>query len=229
MNFEDIKEQLFEKAKNIWNELQENSTFLSLKERFDNYSSKQKIIFIVPIIGIVLLFFLSIPYSFYSSASENLVIFEENIDLIRELLRLKQEQDQSPISPVPMNSSNIKSQIESSLTNLQLPHDQIDSVTVISPTISFAIPKEVDSKGIRVSLKKLNLTQIVDIGHRLQSIDPNSKMTSLNIEADIENNHYYNVVFEIVGFSLPVLTEELSEETSGKNKPRPFERKRPGQ
>ena len=65
------------------------------------------------------------------------------------------------------------------------------------------IPKSLEQNGVSVAVKKLNLSQIVDIGQKLQRINTTAKMVGIQVVAQAADPHYFDVVYKLVAFNLP--------------------------
>ena len=60
---------------------------------------------------------------------------------------------------------------------------------------------------MEVNLAKLNLNQILDLGHRFQSINPSVKLKDLIITANHEDGRYFDVVYKLVALAVPAAPE----------------------
>ena len=49
----------------------------------------------------------------------------------------------------------------------------------------------------------MNLRQIVEISHRLQTLSPGIKLIGFDIHENANTSHYFDVIFKIVAFSTP--------------------------
>jgi hypothetical protein len=171
---------------------------------------------------------ISIPYSYYSSSSDNVSVFEEKRNLIRELLKVTRESSEVPDLPVAPSSDILKSNIENQLRMANLLPEQMKGIEVISADTGL-IPKSLLEAGLRVSLAKLNLRQIVDIGYNIQAISQSVKMNDVNIKANSEDPKYFDVDFKLVSLAVPQARNEApdmgDEPTEGGAKTRkPFKR-----
>lgn len=204
MNLEDLKDQLKEQAAQLWGELQESSAYNSLREQYENMpSSGQKLL---QIGGVLLAIFmlLLIPLSYFDSAATKLADFEENRSLVRDMLRASRDAQQEPPLPPGLTAMQLQSQVDNALRAFNLLNEQRGGVTPLGPNPAEGlVPASIEQQGLRISLKKLNLRQLVDIGYRLQSIHPGVRMTSLEVQANTEDNHYFDVLFSLVSLSLP--------------------------
>ena len=71
------------------------------------------------------------------------------------------------------------------------------------------IPKGLLESGLRISLAKLNLRQIVDIGYNIQAISPSVKMNAINITANPEDPRYFDVEMKLVSLAVPQAHVEM--------------------
>lgn len=210
MNFESLKDQLRDQWNELLGKIQENPSFQTLKEKFEALpTTTQQAITIVSIV-LATFFVLSFPYSYISTSSENLAVFEENRGLIRDLLAASRTiKEPSPL-PSGLSGEALKSQLNSILTeNRLIPEQIVDLQTMKGRPADKLVPPVIEQSGVAVSLKKLNLRQIVDLGHRFQSLNAGVKVLSMDIVRSASQTHYYDVVFKVVNFSLPNLTAGL--------------------
>lgn len=207
MNLDDLKDQLREKFQVIWGKVQESSAFIEASEKFESLSPNAQKGVLAGIVTLVVLILLAIPFSMYSSSADSVADFEYKRGLIRELFRVKRESAILDSSPAAIDSGELQSRVQSQLSTAQIQPEQIRSVSEYDnsgPQSSPAIPKNVIQKGVSVSLAKLTLRQLVDLGHQLQTIHPSTKMVGLEVTASREDAHYFDVIYKIVSFSLPV-------------------------
>ncbi len=217
MNIDDLKDRLNEQLSAAWGELQENSTFNTLREKYQALSANgQKGIQAGAALFILLILFY-IPYSYFSSSSVGIEDFERNRQMIRQLLEASRNSKLPPPLPPAQNPSSMQNRVQMLLESFRLVPDQIASIEPLGPNPAGGLVVPViQQNGIAVNLKNLNLTQIMEIGQRLQSIDPGSKMTGLEIIASTEKANYFNVVFRIVNFSLSVESEPAEDARPGR-------------
>ncbi len=201
---DDIKEQFRERFSVIWDRVQESSIYNNLLERYQSLPpSAQRGMIATVAIGLVL-FLLSIPYSFLDSAGQHMTEFEERRSLIRELLRTSRVgQGQHPLRSGPAISA-LKNQLDGIFKAALLVPDQIGTAqeSDISETQNI-VPKGISQVGISVNLKKLNIRQVTDIGFELSKMHPSVKLFSVDIAANKEMKNYYDVVYKIISFSFP--------------------------
>lgn len=219
LNFDSLKDQLRDQWNELLGKIQENPTFQSFKEKFEALPSQTQQILIIVFIALVGFFVLSIPYSYISTSSENIAVFDENRGLIRDLLAASRTiKEPSPLPP-GLSSEALKTQLQSILTeNRLMPEQIVDLQAMSGRPAGKLVPPVIEQSGVAVSLKKLNLRQIVDIGHRFQSLNSGVKVLSMDIVRSASQTHYYDVVFKVVNFSLPNLTAGLLNSSGGGGK-----------
>lgn len=219
MIIDDIKEQLGEKLSQTWGQIQENPTYSNIKEKYDSLSPNSQKISLLGIAMALMLLVLTVPMAYYSSASNNVEQFETKKGLIRELFHLQHATSELPPLPMSVSSSDLAAQAKSKLEAAHLQADQIKSVQAYDHAIA-GVNKPIIQNAIEVSLLKLNLTQIKEIGVSLQNL-PNVKMISLNVEASepaLPGLHYFNVIYRLTNFSLPAEPIAPAPKPGGKKK-----------
>ena len=211
---EDIKEQVQERLKDTWIKTQESSTFISLKERYDNltHSAQRALKMGAICVGISFLFWFLL--GLFSQSSEKLAEFEEYQDSIKQLLQLRGDMALTTSITPPPDPSILEQRVHTLLQSSYLSPDQIDEVSVKSPstfvqapgkrTSAKKRPSVIQQRGIWISLKSLNLKQITDIGFRLQTIHDSAKLIGLDMKASLEHKDYYDVMYTIIGFYPPI-------------------------
>lgn len=216
MNFDDLKDQLRERFQVLAARVQESAAWGDLTEKFGNLSPNAQKGVLAGIGAFFALVLLAIPYSMYSSSATTVTEFEEKRDLIRELFRVKRESAILDSAPPEISPAELQSRANNQITTAQIQPEQIRSISEFDNAGSPGIPKNVIQKGITVNLGKLTLRQVVDLGHQLQSIHPSTKMIGLEVNANRDNPHYFDVVYKIVSFSLPA--EPPPKAPAGRNK-----------
>jgi hypothetical protein len=228
LNFEDIKEQLTNGARTSWEQFQDSSLYQQGRDKYENLSPTLQKLVALSFAGLLLLMFLSIPWGSFSTSGESITQFEEKRALIRDLLKVSREANESPDIPIPPDVANIKSQIEGSLQQAQLLPEQMKGVEIISEK-SNLIPTTMVSGMLQVSLAQLNLRQVIDLGYQIQAISPSLKMLGMNMIANSLKPKYFDVVFKLASLNVPeapVITPEAEDTKSGKKgtPPRPRSR-----
>lgn len=216
MAFENLREQIKDRWNDLAQQIQETSTFNSLRERFESQSVAVQRLIIAAILIFSGLFLLTMPYSFYGQADEYLVQFEENRDLIRGLLRASRAASETPPLPSPQDSDSLRANIESVLRAKRLAADQIGDIQAVpdTPAKEMAPPIVVQS-GVVAQVRKLNLAQVLDVANSLQNLGPGTKLIGLDLVQSKDQTHYYDMIAKIVHFGLPLPSEDAGAANRG--------------
>ncbi|MCB0412639.1 MAG: hypothetical protein KDD22_08945, partial [Bdellovibrionales bacterium] len=210
---------LKESLSNLRTQIEENSTFNTLRERYQTLpASGQKGIQAGAIVLILLVLFM-IPYSYFSSSWTYVEDFESNRQMIRELLAASRNSRLPPPLPPAQTSLQLESRVRGVLDGMRLIPEQIAAITPLGDRPAGGlVPPAISQSGVSVDLRNLNLTQIVDIGQRLQNLDAGTKMMGLEIKASTDKENYFNVLFKVVNFSIEIATSS-DDEKPGKKPP----------
>lgn len=229
MNFEELKERLVSELKQLWERIQDSSLYNQLSDRYQNLNpTKQKLVLVAAVlVGTSMI--LSIPWGYWDESRVAVDGFESRRDLVRKLLKTSREVAEVPDIPVPPSTDTLTNDIQTYLQSIQLLPEQIVSVAAATAESSL-IPAGMASGGVTVNLAQLNLRQIVDVGHKLKSISPSVKMTSMQVFPNSKKPSYFDVNFKLVALSVPeaapiVVDEAPSPAPRGRTLPR---RSRPG-
>lgn len=204
MNFADLREQLVERLQVLWARIQDSSTYINLKERFDNLTPTGQKLCMAGAALFAVVLILYTPLSYLGTSSDNIDSFISKRELTRKLFKVSRA-GTTPLDSA--NASEIKDRVDNELKEVGLTSAQIAGVQTMSANdlkqITFAGPP-IRQEGVQVKLNKLNLKQIIDIGYRLQNIHPAAKLAALNITANAADKHYYDVTMEIATFAVPM-------------------------
>ena len=160
-----------------------------------------------------------IPYSFFSSSDELIADFEDNRQLTRELLRVSSIHSGSSQSFLDGNALERRTQLKIDSMNL-LPEQVAGINAITSPKSSPLIPKPIIQDALTVSLKKLNLNEIIDIGYKLQTIHNYVKVTGIKISENPELKGYFDVLYTLNSLSMKQESKEPEPSTNRKRKRR---------
>lgn len=208
---DDIKDLIRERSTIVWDRIQESSIYNNLSERYLSMPhSAQRGIVAAGVVA-VLLFLLSIPYSFMDSASQHMAEFDERRTLIRELLKASRTgRDQSSLRSGPSVSA-LKNQLDGIFKAANLIPDQIGaSQEADNSETQNIIPKGITQTAVSVNLKKLNIRQVTDIGFELSKMHPAVKLFSVDIASSPGMKNYYDVTYKIISFVFPYGDESES-------------------
>jgi hypothetical protein len=223
MAFEQTREQLKEQAAELLAKIQESSAFNSVREQFESQTPAAQKLLAVGGFLLVGLIVLMIPMGYIFTSQDNLEIFDENQRLITGLLKAsKTSKEPSPL-PSPIPNEMFRSRVETILRDARLVPDQIGEIQPMPgdrPAKDLA-PKVVQQSGLAVTVKKLNLSQIVSIGHQLQGMGAGTKMMGMDVTQSAGQDHYYDVVYRLIQFSLPVAAQDESPSGGMKSRVKP--------
>lgn len=207
MAFEDLREQLKDRANEALAKIQESSAYNTLRERYESQTPAGQKLITAGGIGLLALFIFLIPYSYISSGSDSLITFDENRELIQGLLRASRSASEPPPLPPPMSADTLRSSIERMVREQGLLPDQTSPIENVPPDVNkgFA-PSGVLHTAVAVPLKKLNLTQVIEIGNYLQNgLGPGTKLMGIDIVQSAGQTHYYDMILQVVSFGIPSL------------------------
>ncbi len=215
---DDFKDRLQSEFKNLIEKIQESSLYIRLSEQYENLTPMKQKLAVGGSIGLIALILISIPWSYYSTSRDFVVEFEDKRQLIRDLLKVSRDSNEVPQIPIPPDVSTLRAQIQGLIESDRLIPEQIKGIEN-TMTTSKLIPGKLSQGSVNVTLGQLNLRQVVDIGHQLQSISPSVKMTDLNITASLKNPKYYDVIYKLVVLAVPSASDLSAEPTiPAKNK-----------
>ncbi len=222
MNLESLKERLLETWDTILEKVRESDTYIQLRERYQNLSPSMQKIVLWSSAVFSTLFLLFIPFTLISTSSESVESFENNVRLIRDLYRVQRELASTPMVPDPPASTEMSNQVRTLLTQSGLEAEQISGPREISPerdNTNALQPQGIAEHGIEVTLMKLNLKQVVDVGTKLSQLSGALHLTALDMKANAQNDHYYDVIFRVTGFTMPGGSTTLEDTTRPSSKP----------
>lgn len=187
-------------------QFQETDIYIQLKEKYDDLSPfvQKSILFGSIILGFLTVFLT--PYGWFSTSQEYVTTYEDNKNMIVNLLEVTQEAKKIPPQAQRITSSEIKSRMDKILSDKGIPKEQIanfSEVKLTNPPGSTLIPPAIDQNAVELSLKKLTLKQVIDIGYEFDRISPLTKTLVLEMKANSEDNHYYDSLFKVSSFSVP--------------------------
>lgn len=226
MNLDDLKDNLKSQLGQTWSRIEDSSFYNQMKDRFENLTPTNQKLTLMGAGALLALLVISIPYSYYSTSAEYVTTYEEKRSLIRELLKVTRESSEVPDLPPAPSADILRSSIENHLRAANLLPEQMKGIDMIAAETNL-IPKGLLESGLKVSLAKLNLRQIIDIGYSIQSVSPSAKVSSMNITANAEDPKYFDVDFKLVTLAVPQAHVEMPEanDEGGPGKPRkPFKR-----
>jgi len=224
MNLDDIKDNLKSQLGQIWSRVEDSAFYNQMRDRFENLTPTHQKLTLMGAGALLALLVISIPYSYYSESATHVGTYEEKRALIRELLKVTRESSEVPDLPIAPSADSLKGTIEGQLHMAKLLPEQMKGIEVMAADTGL-IPKGLLESGLRVSLAKLNLRQIIDIGYNIQSISPSVKMSSMNVTANSEDPRYFDLEMKLVTLAVPQPQIEAPEPEEHDNKAKkPFKR-----
>lgn len=220
MNLDDLKDRLKTEGRATWDRIQESTVYNNLRDRYENLSPVMQKVTLYGGIVAISAFILSIPLGYFSQSQEYVTEFEGKRVTIRELLKVSRESADVPAIPQAPPVDSIRSTIDAQIRNAGLLAEQIKGTDVIDSN-STIIPKNLTEGALQVSLAKLNLRQIIDLGYQFQAINSSVKLKDLVITANREDSRYFDVVYKLVSLAVPAAPEIAPEPPSksrGRNK-----------
>lgn len=220
MNIEDLKENLMDRWQTLWEKISESSSYIQLKERYESCSLRTQKLIIIGTTSLVVLLILSVPISFFRASAQSEDSFEEKNELIVDLL--KNSGKGGGTSNKVMSFSSLKINAKSVLTAARLLPEQIKGIqkTTSETKRSPLIPSSLTQESLRVSLVKINLKQIVEIGTALSNMHRFVKLKDMNISPNKEDKKYSDATYTLVSIGLPEKVIEPKPSRSSKSRSR---------
>lgn len=216
MDFESLKEQLVDRFFEIKGKVEDSELYIRLKERYDNLTPNAQLGVKIGAALLSILFVYSIPASYLSSANEKMSYFNENRQLTRELIRAGRIARTLELPPSAPTSEALIQRLNSLLEEQNVLPEQKGNISPKADVVAASIvPKAIEQQGIKASIKKLNLRQVVKLGEGLHQI-PGGRLFNMTILADQDDPHYFNVDFEVAAFSIPQKPEKPKEDDKKK-------------
>lgn len=206
MNFDDLKDKVITDARQTWDRVQESAAFNQLRDRYENLTPPMQKLALLGSIGLITFLILSVPYSHFTTSSEYVGDFENKRMTIRELLKVSRESADIPQIPQAPSMEIIRSNIENQIKSANLLPEQVKGTEVVE-SASKAIPKNLTEGMLQVNLAKLNLRQVLDLGHQFQSISPSVKLKDLSMNTNREDSRYFDVTYKLVALAVPAAPE----------------------
>lgn len=217
MALDDLKERLQSGLKEQWEAFQESPIYIQTKERYENLSPTMQKITLATVSLILVYMIFSLPLSYFSRSGDRITEFADSRQTIRDLLKASRESQDIPDIAVPPTVDALKIQIDSQLQGARLLPEQILGTQILSEKPNL-IPEKLTQGMVQVSLGKLNLRQIIDLGYQFQAISPSVKMTDLVMEANVQDSHFYDVIFKLAVLAVPSQIEAPPEPEPPKKK-----------
>lgn len=203
MAFEDLRENLKNQFVQLGERITNSRLYGVLSERYENLNSnQQRLVKIVSFLFAVGLF-VYFPMDYFMVSFENETAFEERRKTIKDIVKSEREVSALPDIPRPLPAESVKSNIESQLKEMNLLPEQIKQVNVNYQPSAGLIPQNKMQYGIDVTVNKINLKQLTNLGSKLQIIHPAVKVKDLIVTLNREDARYLNADFRLVALNIP--------------------------
>jgi hypothetical protein len=215
MTLSDVKEQFLERFKEVSAKISESESAILLGERYRNLSPVVQKLLIGFGVFVAAYMIYSVPSAFVDASKEYEDSFTINRELIRGLFRSARNPTISPDRFRGQDFSQMKSQVEGVLANIQVIDSQKGTFSPANrPLPVRQVPSVIQQNGMSFEVKKLNLKQVVALSEQISSMNPNTKLAAMEVRADTIDPHYFNVKFTLSSLNLPIKSDG--------NKPPPF-------
>jgi len=204
-NLEDLLDRIKESMAQLWSRVEENSTYNTVRENFETLpSSTQKLLKAGGIL-LLLVGLFAIPISNILGASSYVSEFDQKRELVEDLIKASADQQKGSPLPPGLNSQALQSRVQSKVTSMRLMESQGPTITPLGDKAAGNLaPKAVTQTGVAVDFQGLNLSQVLDVGARLEALDASVKMMGMKVQPSQKFKNYYDATFQLVSFSLPV-------------------------
>ncbi len=222
MAFEDIKERAREAVVTQWNAFQETSVYIQGREKYDDLPALAQwgVKVGAGILAVTLV--LALPLSWLTTAQEQVVFFEDNRNLIKDYLKTAKGLQNLPEMIPQLSTTDVKAKVDPIIQSMNLLPEQIKEIrenTFSAEGGSQLVPASLARQGVEVHLSKLNLTQSIDVAHKLQSLGEGMKLIGLDIHRSPQDTHYYDATFRVVSFSVASKSTDSGKGTPAGKKP----------
>jgi len=198
-------ENLKERVKAAWAEQQESELFISTKEKFDALPPIAQRSILFGLLFVVVLLILWWPLSNFLDSTDFNSKFDERRQTLKELLRIERDFSSQPSVPAPPSPASMKTQFEQKLVGNGVKTSQIkDQGTLPPQNVAGA-----NQQGYQYRLSHLTVRQATDLSYDLEHVDPSFKIAGIELIAETQDPHFYEVGIKIVNFTAKVAEAEI--------------------
>lgn len=206
--FSDLKEKVVESFQQLLSRIQDSALYNQLLEKYNNLTPSVQKLLLAGLLFFAVFTVYLIPESFVTSSNTYEESFKVNRRLIRDLFRTARHPAIRPEQFKGPDFDELKTLIDTQITGTQILESQKGPfLPVNKPLTGKLVPGAIQQTGLSFELKKLNLTQIVQLSQKLSSLHPNTKLAGVDIQADKEDPHYFQAKFIMSSLSLPIKEE----------------------
>lgn len=217
MNIGELKDRLTDELKNAWGKFQESALYQQLIEKYEDLPANQQNLAKIGGALLTVLFLVGPPIGTLLDSSQSIEEYERKRELTRELIRVMRDVGSAPQIPQGVDVNTLQSTLQMDFQNRRLIPEQIYSVMAGSE-FSSLIPEKLSQGSVLVSLKDLNLRQILDLSYKMSSISPTIKMTDLELNASPERPGYFHLNAKLIALKSPEPQIVQPEEDRGSRK-----------
>jgi hypothetical protein len=197
MNFQDLKDNFVSQFKVVLDRVEESTAYQQLKDRYENLTPNMQKAVNLGAVAVVVVIFLTAPWGSLLQSVSNLDEYLAKRALIRDLLKTAKEVNELPEMPQAPMAEEFKARVESELQSARVVKELIKSIEVV-PVSSNLVPADLIDSELEIQISKLNLKQIVDVGHQIQAINSAAKMSDVSLSANAEDARYYDVIYRVL-------------------------------
>ena len=217
LNWHDLKEQLKDQWYKVQEKIEDNPSFNQLKEIYDNLPSLYQRILLFGSIAFVLFLIVLLPLRSFISSLQYESKYNENKKMIQSLMEAQIEKSTGFLLPSSFDLFTEEKKIKKSLNRFAIFKEQKSQFT------SFEVPKALkpsplSAEGIDIHLKNLNLTEVVQIGHKLQNATPYIQLIGLEMKESLEHPFYFDVNYKLSSFYMKKSEKEKSNRKKNRKK-----------
>ena len=220
MNLDSLKEQLKEQWQHLYSQIEENSTFQTLREKYETLSPRQQKTILSSIALVVMLILFSIPLNSFFSSTETIKDFEDNKELSQKLLEIQKHKRTGATRLGQVNITGTRQRVLRMVQNFQLLPEQIGDIENADPSTPSLAKPPIKEETLAIQLLTLNLNQINTIAYRLQNLASTLKLTGLQMKESVNNPDYFDVTYTLSLYTLPASPTPKEQEPTRKIKRR---------
>ncbi len=201
ININILKEELINLYKTIYIYLENSTWFHYIKEKYEHLQPLHKKIVNGVASLLLLIVLLYSPFSYLYASWGNMKDFTDKKHLIQELLSLSDIRRTS--SGLQQNNPrNLKNFISQRSETIGLPKEQITTITQTKGQNLKELKTPVRTESVLVELNNLNLKELINYGHQLETLNNNLKVVNMDITENKQKENYFNAVYTLSLFSL---------------------------
>ncbi len=196
MFFENIIDQINEYFQSIVSQVQESSTFDSLRNKFSSFSPFTQKLLITTACFLILILTLIKPITNYQTSVENMIFFEEQKKLTQKIISFQKKSKFTSQTPKKYQLADLKTKV-SDLGNAYSINFLPDQISVTSSKASSKIILSANQNNFNIQTKKTNINQFSALTYSLQKLNKSLLIESIELKANPENPSYFDGLITI--------------------------------